>query len=147
MDGIQVWRHTDEFRTVYTNYKDIHKTSRGIQALVNQLFEEVYGDRVQALHLLDCHNKLIILIQNLQLNIFETSVKRSEPVVFEGEKYHSFLRECNDTFDRTIKQCYTNFVVIGSPIISRSMIDTLVQSYKVNMSTHYTTFFNMFGFD
>ena len=74
-------------------------------------------------------------------------MKGSEPVVFGGEKYHSFIWECNDTFERAIKQCYINFVVIGAPIISRSMIDTLVQSYKVNMSTNYTTLFKNFGFD
>ena len=102
---------------------------------------------MQALNLLDCHNKSIILIQNLQLKTIESSVKRLEPVVFHGEKYHTFLRECNATFESAIKQCYTNFVVIGAPIISRSMIDSLVQSYKVNMASHYTTLFRMFGLD
>ena len=147
MDGVQVWRHTTDFRNVYSNYKDRRKTSRGIHALTNQLFEEVYGDRVQALHLLYFHNKSIILIQNLQLKTIEYSVRGLEPVVFNGEKYHTFLRECNATFESAIKQCYTNFVVIGAPLISRSMIDSLVQSYKVNMTSHYTTFFRMFGFD
>ena len=106
MDGLQVWRHSNEFRNVYTNYKDRRKTSRGIHALTNQLFEEVYGDRVQALHLLDYHNKSIILIQNLQIKTFESLVKGFKPVVFEGEKYHTFLWECNATFESAIKMLY-----------------------------------------
>ena len=76
---------TNEFSNVYANYKDRRKTSRGIHVLTNQLFVEVYGDRVQALHLLDCHNKSIILIQNLQLKTIESSVKGLEPVIFHGK--------------------------------------------------------------
>ena len=35
MNWLQVWRDIRDFRNVYHNYKDIRKTSRGIQALTN----------------------------------------------------------------------------------------------------------------
>ena len=57
IDGVYVWRRTSPFRNMISNYMDRKKTSRGLVALTNQLFEKMYGDRVQALHLLDCYKK------------------------------------------------------------------------------------------
>lgn len=111
MDGIQVWGITNEFTNIYANYKYRRKTSHGIHVLINQLFEEVYGDRVQELYLIDCHNKSIISIHNLQLKTIESSVKGFEPVVFDIEKYYIFLSECNAIFESTIKQYY-NFLLL-----------------------------------
>ena len=59
-EGIQVWRRSHDFRNVFLNYSARIKTSRGIQALTNLLYDEIYGDRIQALHMLDCHNRATI---------------------------------------------------------------------------------------
>ena len=66
---------------VFPNYRARIKTTRGIQALTNRLFAEVYGDRVQALRILDCHNRAIITLQNKQLKDYETQILAHKPVV------------------------------------------------------------------
>ena len=70
--GIHVWKKGNTYRNVFPNYRARIKTTRGIQALTNRLFAEVYGDRVQALHILDCHNRTIVTLQNKQIKDHET---------------------------------------------------------------------------
>ena len=62
--GIHVWKKCSQYRNVFPNYRARIKTTRGITALTNRLFAEVYGDRLQALHILDCHNRAVITLQN-----------------------------------------------------------------------------------
>ena len=50
------------------------------------------------------------------------------------------------TFEKYITKCYTEFVIIGQPIITRNTIDELVKIYKNDMKSHYDTFFRIFGF-
>ena len=63
-----------------------------------------------------------------------------------GEAFDSFLEKCNESFGAAIKNCYSDFVVIGQPIITRVEIDGLVELYKTQMSNHYHTLFTMMGF-
>lgn len=42
--GIQVWRRSNEYCNLFSNYAKRFKTARGIQTLSNRLFGEVYGD-------------------------------------------------------------------------------------------------------
>ena len=87
-------------------------------SLTNLLYGEIYGDRIQALHLLDCHNRATITAQNRQVKEYESIVRSNAPVIFEGDEYNKFLVHCNDTFENSIKKCYTEFVIIGQPIIN-----------------------------
>ena len=66
---------------------------------------------------------------------------------FKGNTYKELLDKCNHSFDETIQFCYTDFVVIVGPIVTRKRIDNLVELYKSTMTNHYTTFYQMFGFD
>ena len=145
--GIQVWKKGNTYRNVFPNYRARIKTTRGIQALTNRLFTEVYGDRVQALHILDCHNRAIVTLQNKQIKDYESQILAVKPVLFEGDSYKQLLQTCNDSFDEAISLCYTDFVVIGGPIVTRHRIDKLVELYKSTMNNHYNTFYKMFGFD
>ena len=104
------------------------------------MYEEIYGDQVQALHILDCHNRAIITAHNRHVKEYETIVQSYAPVVFEGSVYTNFLSHCNDIFERFIKKCYTEFVMIGQPIITRHTIDKLVSRYNNDMNSHYETF-------
>ena len=99
------------------------------------------------MHILDCHNRATITAQNRHVKVCENIVQSYAPVVFEGDAYTAFLSHRNDTFEINIKKCYTDFVIIGQPIITKSVIDGLVSRYKIEMSSHYETFYKMFGFN
>ena len=62
--GIQIWRKGGRFRNVNVSYKGRSKTEQGIVNMTNILYDEVYGDRIHAFHLLDYHQCYI----NIQLN-------------------------------------------------------------------------------
>ena len=59
-NGVQVWRGSDTYRDVYTNFADRSKTSCGLTAFFNSLYDEVYGDFLQSLHLINCFNRAVI---------------------------------------------------------------------------------------
>ena len=63
-----------------------------------------------------------------------------------GQPYETLLNKCDSVFASAINKPYCNFVVIGSPIIARDMISTLVDLYITSMPAHVATFFNLLGF-
>ena len=77
---------------------------------------------------------------------YQQTITAYVPIVLEGEDYDSLLEVCNTSFGLAIKKCYTDFVVIGNPIIGRDEVNLLVEFYKSKMSNHFTTFHPMLGF-
>ena len=59
-----------------------------------------------------------------------------------GQPYEGFIMKCDNVFASAIKQTFTDYVVIGSPIISRDTISSLVDFYITSMPTHYDKFLN-----
>ena len=146
-NGIQVWRSGTTYRDVFSNFADRSKTSHGLTALFNSLYDEVYGDRLQSLHLISCFNRATIKSQNKALREYEVMVSDNKPIILEGDVYNDLLEKCNNAFGSAIKKCYTDFVVIGQPIINRTKVDEMVCLYKHTMSRHYTIMFTMLGYN
>ena len=67
-------------------------------SLTNLLYGEIYGDRVQSLHIIDCLNWATITAQNRHVKEYKSIVQSYAPVAFEGSEYNNFLSHCNDTF-------------------------------------------------
>ena len=86
-------------------------------------------------------------LQNKKIKDYETQILAIKPVGFEGDSYKLLLETCDDSFDEASCLCYTDFVVIGGPIVTRYRIDKLVELYKSTMNHHYNNFYKMFGFD
>ena len=57
-------------------------------------------------------------LQNKQIKDYESQILAVKPVLFEGYSYKQLLQTCNDSFDEAISLCYTDFVVIGGPIVT-----------------------------
>ena len=93
---MNVWRRTNGYRNVFPNYAARIKTSRGIQALKNQLNSEVYGDCLQALHILDCLNRATVTLQNRQIKLYEQKMLSYNPIVLDGAEYNVLLQTCDD---------------------------------------------------
>ena len=62
-DGVMVWRKGGSFRNVFVNFSDRCKTNQGMLALINTLFLEVFGGRVQCMYLVHCYFRKTILMQ------------------------------------------------------------------------------------
>ena len=103
-DGIQVWRRSHDFRNVFLNYSARIKTSSGLMSLTNLLYGEIYGDRVQALHILDCHNRATITAQNRQVKEYESIVQSNAPVIFEPNQPRIRVATTRDTKVLRVKE-------------------------------------------
>ena len=131
---------------MYTNFADRSKTTQGLNSLMISLYSEVYGDRLQCLHLLLCYNRANNKSQSVTIRKYDSIVQNFTPAVLEGESYNLLLSDLNTSFGLSIQKCYGDFVVIGRPIITRKETDVLVSLYKTKMPYHYKTMYSMLGY-
>ena len=96
--GIQVWKVGDTYRDVFSNFADRSKTSHGLNALLNSLYNEVYGDRLQSLHLINCFHRATMKNPNKKIHEYHTIINDYKPIVLYGDVYNNLLDKCNDTF-------------------------------------------------
>ena len=47
LSGIQVWRQEEVYRDVSSNYHNARQNTDNMNKLLGQLYEEIYGDRLQ----------------------------------------------------------------------------------------------------
>ena len=146
IDGIMVWRENSIFRNVYSNFDDRCKTNQGVLAVLNTLFPEVYGDRIQCMHLIHCYHRTTIKMQQKYIKASDIIIDSYSPIDLNGKVYDEFLNRCDSYFQEAIKLAYTDYVVIGSPIVTRPVIDMLVDSYVNSMKSHFDTFYEILGF-
>ena len=132
---------------MYTNFADRSKTTQGLNSLMNSLYSEVYGDRLQCLHLLLSYHRANNKNHSVTIRQYDSLVQNFEPAVLEGESYNLLLSDLNTSFGVSIKKCYGDFVVIGSPIITRTETDVLVALCKSKMPYHYKTMYAMLGYN
>ena len=59
------------------------------------LYEEIYGDRIQAQHILDFHNRATLLAQSVQIKDYKKIISAYDPVVSKGNEYNLFLKQVN----------------------------------------------------
>ena len=70
-NGIQVWRSGEAYRDIYSNFIDHSKTTHGLTWLMNILYPEVYGDRLQCLNLINCFNRANVKNQGKTIREYE----------------------------------------------------------------------------
>ena len=102
-NGIQVWRSGTTYRDVFSNFADRSRTSHGLTALFNSLYDEVYGDRLQSLHLINCFNRATIKLQSKAIREYEVTISDNKPNILESDVYNDLLEKCNDAFGNVIK--------------------------------------------
>ena len=141
-----VWRETSAFRNVFTNFNDWCKTNQGLLAVLNKIFLEVYGDRIKCMHWIHCYHRSTIQIKQNHMNACGILIDASAPIDLNGVIYDGFLITRDNVFREAIHHAYTNYVVIGSLIITRTAVNKLVESYIVSIKYHFNTFNNLLGF-
>lgn len=60
-------------------------------------------------------------------------IEASAPIDLNGVVYEGFLTKCDNVFREVIERSYTNYDIIGSPIITRIDVKNLVESYIMSM--------------
>ena len=73
-------------------------------------------------------------------------IKSYAPIDMNSEVYENLLTRCDKLFKEGIERTYTDYVVIGSPIVSRDKIESMVSLYKTTMPSHFNAFFDILGF-
>ena len=146
IDGIMVWREGNLFRNVFVNFADRQKTNQGVLAVLNKLFPEVYGDRIQCMHLIHCYHRTTIQMQQKYIKACDLVIDTYSPIDLNGMVYDELLNKCDGYFQDAIKLAYTDYVVIGSPIVTRPVIDMLVEHYVKSMKSHFESFYELLGF-
>ena len=131
---------------MFRNFDDRRKIKSGLNAILCALYREVYGDRIQCLQLRHYYNRVII--KQHQAHIIQCRSKTAlyRPSVMSGLIYDKFLGECDDVFSYCIKQCYTDYVVTRSLILSRDKVNELVSIYKILMTNQYMNHYEMLEF-
>ena len=144
--GVMVWRDSHMFRNVFPNFANRGKTNQGVLAVLKTLFPEVYGDRIQCMHLIHCYHRITIKMQQQYIKASDEVIESYSPIDLNGKVYEYFLNRCDSYFEAAIKLSYTDYVVIGSPIVTRDVIDTLVELYISSMKSHFDSFYDLLGF-
>jgi len=146
-DGIMVWREEESFRNVFVNFSDRGKTNQGMLGLLNTLFLEVYGDRIQCMHLIHCYYRKTILMQQQYMKQADLKINSYAPIDMVSDVYNNLLTKCDLIFKHAIELTYTDYVVIGSPIVTSQQIGLMVDLYTSSMPSHFNAFFEVLGFN
>ena len=98
------------------------------------------------MHLIYCYFRKTILMQQQYIKQSDTLVKSYAPINMKPKVYDDMLFNCDTKFKQATEVTYKDYVVIGSPIISRAKIDTMVDVYTNSMQSHFNAFFEILGF-
>ena len=149
--GIQVWSDRKEFRNLSTAFNNRKKTNIGLVSLLNVMYYELYGDRLQCMYLMSCFYRTQLKQKQLELvkntTAVENTNKVQEEILFEGTKYNNLITDIDITFKNAIISTYTSFCVLGDPLVSANQINVLVERFKIEMKVHYYMMKRILGID
>ena len=128
--GLQIWRKADKYRDIYNLFKSRRKTKDGLLMILNTLYHEVVGDRVQLYHLLTCYYRAMLTHSSTMLHETRNLLTIYEPVVLEGVQYSNLLKVIDERFKSAIEKTYTQFCSINKAILSNKDINDLINSLK-----------------
>ena len=114
--------------------------------LLTVLFEECFGDRIQAQLLVIAYYQAKNKNKQNQMKKMISSVEHVQPVLLYNVSFKEVMNEVDLAFKTQIKSCYTTFNCITEPILSRRQIMTLVTIYKTRLPHHYKLMKEVLGF-
>ena len=141
--GMQVWHVSDEHREALSNFHDRRKTRQGVTALFNLLYDEACGDHLQSMCLMNCFNRATLENLNLTIRDNDKVIAANKPIALDGELHDRFLEKCNDVLGNAIGKCYSDFVAIGQPMLSRKEINDMVSLHKDEMPSHHNEIYSI----
>ena len=113
--------------------------------LMTMLFDECYGDHIQVQLLVIAYYQAKNKQKQQDMNCLIDTVNNVQPVMLYGLAFHTVTKEIDNTFKKSIQECYSNFCPITEPILSASQVLHLIQFYKSKMNNHYTLMKQVLG--
>ena len=129
---------------------DNRKTnSNGLLQLLNMFYEELFGDRVQLSSLCNC---CLRAQSSHTTTLLKKNNSSTAPVCHpEIQLPNNALKETiyliEEAFDKAIKSCFTDFTAISEPILSVQEMNTLANTYKTKLPSHYNMMKITLGID
>ena len=110
------------------------------------LFDECFGDRIQAQLLVIAYYQAKNKIKQSQMKKLIDTVEHVQPVLLYNGSFKEVMTEVDDAFKLAMKDCFTTFNSITEPILSRTQIMKLVTIYKTTLPHHYKLMKEVLGF-
>ena len=85
-------------------------------------------------------------MQQKYMKVCDILISASAPIDLNGVLYDGFLTQCDNLFREVMQQSYTNYIIIGSPIITRFTVNNFVESYITFIQSHFNAFNDLLGF-
>ena len=145
--GLQVWRNTMKYRNVFHVFRARKKLRESCEFIMNSLYEEVFGDRVQLGHINNCFHRANSEATSALLTELKKTLHLYEPAILTGETYRSLLCSIDETFRRAIETSFYTFSSINAPLITSESVNKMANSYKTKLPNHYDTMKKMFNYD
>ena len=154
LTGLQVWSKLEknrDFSTILNKYCSINDKSDSHQSILNYIHEDIWCDRYAMIYLLA---KYYMTMNKKRRDYMKKDNGTAGELL--GLQYKPQISDFNatainslieSTFLKSIKECYTDFTSIHSPILSQNDIYKLVEAYKSDIPEHYLIMKHMFGFN
>ena len=150
ISGIQVWSERTEFRNLATAFNNRKKTNIGLVSLLNAMYYEMFGDRMQCMYLISCFYRTQLKQKQLEIKSFSSAKElkdEKEESMFEGDSYNQLISDIDLTFKNAIVSTYNSFCVLGEPLVSPQQINVLVDRFKIEMKVHHYMMKRLLGID
>ena len=99
------------------------------------------------MHLIHCYHRKTTIMQQQYMKQTDIKISSHTPIDMSSDAYNNLLTTCDFIFKKEIELTYTDYVVIGNPIITSEKIGLMVDLYTSSVPSHFNAFFEMLGFN
>ena len=155
MDGVQVWKKlVGPMSDLYPLFRRRKKKLESLRLLVNFLYPELFGDRLQCQTLLTCFYRSMSEHLNAQ-SVASTSLptstalttKSSSSANFKGNTFRELIERIDTVFKAAIHSRYSQFSLYNEPLLSEEQLSSITNDYITSMPEHYEVMKNIIGYD
>ena len=150
--GLQVWTRLDQLRDYSDNFTHVSIGNnddelKHLNNVLSFIYDEVYGDKLSMMNLL---SKYYMMMNRRNKLLYDNlNSKKDIPLKFDfKDERFKFVNDVVDqTFQRAIEKCYNDFSSVTEPLLTRTEVEYLVDTYKHHLTEHYNFMMIMLGFD
>ena len=144
--GLQVWSSCHTFRFPTETFFNYRQNDDILLKLLTMMFDECFGDRIQAQLLVIAYYQARNKSKQCQMNKLISTIQNAQPVLLCDGSFKDLMNEVDKVFKNEMISCYSTFNSITEPILSRTQILNLVSKYKSILPNHYKLMKEVLGF-
>ena len=145
-EGLQVWSSSHTFRFPTDTFFNYRNNEDLLLKLLTMLFDECFGDRIQAQLLVIAYYQAKNKNKQSQMTKLITTIENVQPVLLHNGSFKELMNEVDNVFKKEMMNCYNTYNCITEPILSRTQIMKLVAKYKSTLPYHYKLMKEVLGF-